>query len=89
MPAVASSLIAAPNPFNPATTLRFALAEAGPARLEVFDVAGRRVATLCDEVLAAGPHAIAWRPQDLASGTYLARLTTPAGKATVRVTLLE
>ncbi len=86
---MASSLAAAPNPFNPATTLRFVLDAAGPARVEVFDVAGRRVATLCDEVLAAGPHALAWRPQDLASGLYLARLTTAAGTSTARVTLLE
>jgi hypothetical protein len=89
LPAAAAPLVAAPNPFNPASTLRFVLAADGPARLEVFDVAGRRVATLCDEVLPAGPNAITWRPQDLASGLYLARLTTGAGQATVRLTLLE
>jgi hypothetical protein len=89
LPAAERSLVAAPNPFNPATTLRFALAAAGPARLEVFDLAGRRVATLCDGHLAAGPHAIAWQPEDLGSGLYLARLTTAAGTTTARLTLLE
>lgn len=89
LPAAGSSLVAAPNPFNPATTLRFVLAGPGPARLEVFDLAGRRVATLCDGVLASGPHAVAWHPADLGSGLYLARLTTAAGTTSARLTLLE
>jgi hypothetical protein len=89
VPVAGSSLVAAPNPFNPATTLRFTLAGTGPTRLEVYDVAGRRVATLCDGILSAGPHAVAWQPRDLASGPYLARLTTGAGTAAVRLTLLE
>jgi hypothetical protein len=89
VPAADGGLVAAPNPFNPATTLRFALATAGLARLEVFDLAGRRVATLCDEVRAAGPHAVTWQPQDLGSGVYLARLTTREGTTTARLTLLE
>lgn len=94
LPAAECSLVAAPNPFNPATTLRFALAAAGPTRLEVFDLAGRRIATLCDGDLAAGPHAITWQPENLGSGLYLARLTTTTGTAsagttTARLTLLE
>lgn len=83
------SLSAAPNPFNPATTLRFELGTGGQARLDVFDLAGRRVATVCDEVLPAGSHATTWQPRDLASGLYLARLVTPSGTATFRLVLLE
>jgi hypothetical protein len=83
------ALDAAPNPFNPATTLSFALPADGPARLEIHDLAGRRLAILHDGPLAAGPHTFAWQPRGLASGVYLARLSSAAGTATVRVTLVE
>lgn len=89
LPVVSAAMVAAPNPFNPTTTLRFITAAPGGVRLEVFDVAGRRVATLADEFLAAGPHEVMWRPQNLGSGSYLARLTTVDGTTTARVTLLE
>jgi hypothetical protein len=63
-----------PNPVTAAATLRFALASAGRARVEVFDLNGRRVATALDESVSAGPHELsvathAWRP-----GIYLCRL---------------
>jgi hypothetical protein len=87
--AAAPVLRAAPNPFNPATVLRFELPVASQARLEVYDVAGRRVATLCDQHLPAGPHAIDWRPAALGSGVYLACLTTGGGTSVARVTLVE
>ncbi len=83
------ALTAGPNPFNPTTTLRFENPATGPVRLEVFDLAGRRVDVIRDQVLGAGSHTAAWRPHDLASGVYLARLRTVAGDATTRLLLLE
>ena len=70
---------ASPNPFNPATTLRFSLPAAGPATLKLYDVQGRLVRTLVDEHRAAGAHAVSWNGRDdtgrqVASGTYHARL---------------
>lgn len=82
-------LRAAPNPFNPATVLRFSLAAGGPARLEVFDLAGRRVAVLHDGPLPAGRHEFAWQPRELGSGVYLARVSTLQGAGTTRLTLVE
>ena len=64
----------APNPVAESTVLRFELPEAGSATLEIFDVAGRRVASLLDGPLAAGPHAIPWNPTGVANGIYLCRL---------------
>jgi hypothetical protein len=74
-------LAVAPNPFNPRTTIRYALPEPGPVRLEVFDLAGRRVALLVDRVLPAGRHELSWDGRDdagrsVATGTYLLRLAT-------------
>ncbi|MBI2501702.1 MAG: DUF362 domain-containing protein [Candidatus Latescibacteria bacterium] len=77
---VASSLLGNyPNPFNPATHIRFALSEAGPMRLEVFSAAGQRVRTLVEGDLAAGTYEQAWDGRDAAgynaaSGVYFARL---------------
>jgi hypothetical protein len=84
----------APNPFNPATTIGFSLAEPGRVLLTVHDVAGRRVRTLVARDLAAGRHDIPWNGRDaagrpLGSGTYLYRLTTAAGTAVGRMTLLK
>ena len=68
-----------PNPFRDTTTLRYTLAEPGPVRLDVFDLAGRRVATLADAPRAAGTHAVALDGAGLADGVYVVRLT--AGEA--------
>ena len=78
-----------PNPFNPSTTIVYALEKPGHARLEVYDVSGRRVATLVDGDKPSGRHEITWRPQDLASGVYFARLTVGTESDTRRVTLLK
>ena len=81
-----------PNPCNPRAMLRFALARPGSARLELFDLRGRRVKTLVAAQLPAGPHEAAWDGRDeagrpLAGGTYLARLTAGADVAIRRLVL--
>jgi hypothetical protein len=83
---------AAPNPFNPQTTLHFSLPRAGPARLAVFDLRGRRVRTLVAGRLAAGEHAVRWNGRDGAgraapSGVYLVRLAADGMAASTRVLL--
>ncbi len=70
-----------PNPAARAATLAFSLAEAGPVRLDVFDVTGRCVAVALDEALPAGPHEAALDTSRLSSGVYLVRLA--AGGETV------
>jgi subtilisin-like proprotein convertase family protein len=70
-----------PNPFSDATQIRFTLDRAGDARLEVFDVSGRRVRTLLDKAMPAGGHAVTWDGRDdsaqpVATGVYFYRLTS-------------
>jgi len=64
-----------PNPFNPTTTIGFALPEAVAVQLEVFDVMGRRVAVPVDGPLPAGRHTRTLRLDDLPSGVYVYRLS--------------
>lgn len=68
-----------PNPFNPRTTLAYSLAAAADIRLAVYDVAGRRIATLDQGPRPVGEHTAVWlgRTEDgssAPSGVYFARL---------------
>lgn len=67
-----------PNPFNPSTTVRFQIPNTGRVNLSVFDVLGRRVATILDEHLVAGYYQRTFRASNLASGVYVYRLTLDA-----------
>ena len=70
-----------PNPFNPTTTVRFALAETGHVTVSVYDIQGRRVCVLADEPRDAGMHQVQWNGRDhagrsCASGVYVCRMVT-------------
>jgi mannan endo-1,4-beta-mannosidase len=78
-----------PNPFNPETMIAFRLDKESLARLEVFDIAGRCVATLLDEPRTAGEHVIRFNGEELASGLYFYRLTTPTTSEVKRMLLLH
>jgi mono/diheme cytochrome c family protein len=67
-----------PNPFNPVTIVSYSIAEEGPVEIVVFDVSGRLVRTLVDEVREAGRYSVPWdgrndAGQPLASGVYFVR----------------
>ncbi len=64
-----------PNPFNPSTTIRYAVPTTGRVRLSVYDILGREVKALVDEVMGAGEHAVQFNGADLSSGIYFYRLT--------------
>ncbi|MBI5058726.1 VCBS repeat-containing protein [candidate division KSB1 bacterium] len=83
------SISNAPNPFNPSTRISFNLPAAGQVRLNVFDLTGRNVATLADEVFAAGEHTLNFEAGALPSGTYLVRLTGPSTNVVHRMMLLK
>jgi hypothetical protein len=67
-------LDAYPNPFNPATVLRFDLPSGGEVALKVFDVMGREVANLLNGFMSQGPHEVRWNPGQRSSGIYVARI---------------
>jgi hypothetical protein len=70
-----------PNPVREGTEIAFSLAAAGPARVAIFDVTGRRVRQIAGGVLEAGAHRVAWSGRDdggrlVAAGLYWVRLET-------------
>jgi choice-of-anchor B domain-containing protein len=65
-----------PNPFNPATRIDFRLSAPAQTSLRVYDVLGREVATLVDDLLQSGFHSRNFNANNLASGMYYYRLTS-------------
>ncbi|MCH8548455.1 MAG: T9SS type A sorting domain-containing protein [Balneolaceae bacterium] len=78
-----------PNPFNPTTTVRFNLPVQSDVRLDIYDMVGRRVATLVDGTMQAGTHEQIWDASRLASGVYIARLITPEQTYIRKLTLIK
>ncbi len=69
-----------PNPFNPMTTISYQLASVSRVKLVVFDVLGREVKSLTDEVQTPGRYAVPFDGAGLASGVYVCRITAiPVG----------
>jgi len=65
-----------PNPFHARTTLTYTLSRPGPVEVAVFDLLGRRVATLAEGKRPPGRHRIVWEADTLPPGMYLLRLST-------------
>lgn len=78
-----------PNPFNPATTITYALPAAAPVLLTVYDVTGREVATLVDAFQQAGTHTISFDAGQLPSGAYFYRLVTGSQVLTRQMMLVK
>jgi len=63
-----------PNPFNPSTTISYHLSRPATVKLEIFDLAGKRVAILVDGWKGAGNHSVQWNARNTASGIYIYRM---------------
>jgi glycosidase len=83
-----------PNPFSPSTTISFSLPAESHVRLGVYDLAGREVAVLVDDVRSGGPHTLDWRGtgadgRPLGTGVYFLRLEAGEQTRVSKVTLLR
>ncbi len=78
-----------PNPFNPVTTIKYSIAEKSHVTLKVFDVLGREVTTLVNEVKDAGQYNVRFDAQDLPSGIYLYTLTAGKFSETKKMMLVK
>lgn len=89
LPSSVALMPAYPNPFNPTTTVAFALPSAQFVTLTVFDMLGREVKRLVDGYLGAGDHEVQFHAGDLPTGLYMYRLAAPDVTLTRSVTLLR
>ncbi|MEX2117001.1 MAG: T9SS type A sorting domain-containing protein [Bacteroidota bacterium] len=78
-----------PNPFNPGTTFDFELLKRDQVIVKIFDLLGRELATLVNEVRAPGPHRITWDASGYPSGVYLYRIQVGQDIQTKRMTLIK
>jgi hypothetical protein len=79
----------APNPFHPQTRIAFRILEQGPVSLKVYDLAGRKVATIVDEDLPAGYYTRDFKSGPIASGVYFYRLMTADQVQTKQMVVLK
>ncbi len=78
-----------PNPFNPGTRIEFELPERINVRLTVYDILGRQVAELQNEVKASGSYSVYWDASAQASGVYIYRLVVGDQILTRRMLLIK
>ncbi len=83
-----------PNPFNPTTTIRFAVNEPGQVALRIFNARGELVGTLVDAPHGVGNFVVEWNGQDDAgvaasSGVYYAQLDRTEERRRIKMTLVR
>jgi flagellar hook assembly protein FlgD len=83
-----------PNPFNPTTTIAFAVERAQRVIISVFDVEGSRVATIANQTFAPGYHSVKWAGRNdtgriVPSGTYLVQMETGDGAEARKISLVR
>jgi hypothetical protein len=78
-----------PNPFNPSTVINYSLPEASDVTIRIYDVMGRRIATLLNEKQTAGWHNVTWNAGSVASGTYFYRIQAGNFAAVKKLTLIK
>ncbi len=78
-----------PNPFNPTTVIGYQVAKAGIVRLNVYDVLGREVATLVNDVKPAGSYTATFNAANVPSGVYFYRLQSASFTDTKRLVVIK
>jgi hypothetical protein len=78
-----------PNPFNPTTTINYQIPTSGLVSIKVYDMLGREVATLVNEVKTEGIHTIQWNASGFSSGTYFYRIQTENFSEIKKMTLIK
>ena len=83
-----------PNPFNPSTQISFYLGKDLPVKLDIYNVRGQKVKTLCSTDLQKGTHSYTWQGDDqsgkaVSSGLYFYRLSTPTGVFSNKMLLMK
>lgn len=78
-----------PNPFNPSTKISYSIPNSGYVKLIVYNVLGKEVATLVNEVKPAGDHTVSFNASNLNSGVYFYSLESGNTKIVKKMTLMK
>jgi N-acetylmuramoyl-L-alanine amidase len=78
-----------PNPFNPSTTIRFNLPERSRMKLVVYDLLGREVSVLKNDIMNAGTYSVNWNASNMPSGVYFAKLYTETKVSSIKMILTK
>lgn len=78
-----------PNPFNPNTKISFSIPTSGFVSLKVYDVLGKEIYTLVNEIKTAGNHSVNFNASNLTSGIYFYKLETGNFSKTMRMILIK
>ena len=78
-----------PNPFNPSTTISYQIAQTGFVTLKVFNILGKQVASLVNEIQSAGSYKIEFNGKNLNSGIYFYQLNAGSFSETKKFTLMK
>lgn len=78
-----------PNPFNPSTIIRYSLPEQAFVALTVYDISGREVKTLVNEVKSAGTYEVSFNSSGLSSGMYFYRINAGSFSKVMKMVLVK
>jgi hypothetical protein len=78
-----------PNPFNPSTTIEYQIPRQSLVTLRIFDLLGREVVVLVNEIKQAGTHSVKWDASRLSSGVYFYTITAGSYRETKRMILMK
>ena len=78
-----------PNPFNPTTTLSFALPVSNTVMISIYNLQGREVATLVNTTMDAGYHSVTWDANSYGSGVYFVHMIAGEYMNTQKLMLIK
>lgn len=78
-----------PNPFNPATEIRFALPKSSNVELSIYNMLGEKVKTIASGIMNAGEHKVSFNAANLSSGVYFYKLTTESNSSIKKMILMK
>ena len=78
-----------PNPFNPAVTLSVSMTKLSLINITIFDINGRLITTICNEVLDVGNHQFIWNATVQPNGIYIVRSAVGHSILSQKITLIK
>jgi len=78
-----------PNPFNPETTIRYKVPTMGHVSVKIFDIIGKEVQALVDQIQDAGSYEAVFDARRFPSGFYFCVLSSPFGRAIKKMVLVK